>query len=61
MATSKGNAEQACLHKRTYRTRAMAERAAKASQSVLGCRLDAYRCLHCRAGWHIGHRREETR
>lgn len=58
MPVSKGSAEQACLHKRTYRTRAMAERAAKASQSVLGARMEAYRCLHCRCGWHIGHARD---
>lgn len=58
MGVSKGSAEVACLHKRTYRTRAMAERAAKASQSVLGARMDAYRCLYCRAGWHIGHARD---
>lgn len=55
MAVSKGSAESACLHKRTYPTRAKAKRAAKATQSVLGSRMDAYRCTFCRAGWHIGH------
>lgn len=53
MGLSKGSVEQACRHKRTYRTRQSAKRAARASQSVLGRRMDWYRCTHC-PFWHIG-------